>query len=99
MSTTWSDSNSNTNTLDTTSSRVVVYSPYSTGFNQYQSRIVFSTLSSVIDPGDYTCDVIIDSNSQYTFIDDSDNDDDTTTIQVMSTFIFFYSGWYLYNTV
>ena len=80
------DNNSNTNTLDATSGRVVVYSPYSTGFNQYQSRIEFSTLSSIIDPGDYTCDVIIDSNSQYSFIFDSDNNNDTTTIQVMSMF-------------
>ena len=86
VSTTWTmtDSNNNVETLEVTSGRVSVYSPYSTGFNQYRSRIEFSTLSSLVDPGVYTCDVVIDSNSEYTFVYDSDNNSSSTAIQVIS---------------
>ena len=81
---TMTDSNNNVETLEVTSGRVSVYSPYSTGFNQYQSCIDFSTLSSLVDPGVYTCDVVIDSNSEYTFVYDSDNNSSSTAIQVIS---------------
>ena len=81
---TMTDSNNNVETLEVTSGRVSVYSPYSTGFNQYQSCIDFSTLSSLVDPGVYTCDVVIDSNSEYTFVYDSDNNSGSTAIQVIS---------------
>ena len=86
VSTTWTmtDSNNNVETLEVTSGRVSVYSPYSTGFNQYRSRIEFSTLSSLVDSGVYTCDVVIDSNSEYTFVYDSDNNSSSTAIQVIS---------------
>ena len=84
VSTTWTmiDGNSNVETLEVTSGRVVVYSPYSTGFNQYQSRIELSTLSSLVDPGVYTCDVVIDTNSEYTFVYNYDSG--STAIQVIS---------------
>ena len=63
---TWTKTNDDDNTIiDSTSGRVIVYSPYSTGVNKYQSRIEFSALSSVEDPGNYTCEVVIDSYSTY----------------------------------
>ena len=87
VNTTWTRTNNDDNgfIIDSTTGRVVVYSPYSTGINKYQSRIEFSTLSSVEDPGDYTCEVLIDSNANYTFVYDS-NDADTITLQIMSEY-------------
>ena len=66
-----------------TSDRVTVYDPWSTGFNQYQSRVEFSTLSSSEDPGLYRCEIVIDSNSNYTFVYDSMKHNDTTTFDVV----------------
>ena len=59
-----------------------MYDPESTGFNHYQSRVEFSTLSSTEDPGLYRCEVVIDSNSNYTFVYDSEEYNDTTTFEV-----------------
>ncbi len=88
VDTTWTrtDSEVNDTIIDSTTGRVVVYSPYSTGINKYQSRIEFRTLSSVEDPGDYTCEVLIDCNATYTFVYDSDDDTDTTTLQIISKY-------------
>ncbi len=84
---TWTRTNNDDNTIiDSTSGRVVVYSPYSTSdINKYQSRIEFSTLSNVEDPGNYTCEVVIDSYSTYTFVYDSNVRTDSTTLDVQTT--------------
>ena len=84
VDTTWTRTNSEVNDtiIDSTTGRVVVYSPYSTGINKYQSRIEFS---SVEDPGDYTCEVLIDSNTDYTFVYDSDTNSKTTTFDFQSS--------------
>ena len=88
VDTTWTRTNSEVNDaiIDSTTGRGEVYSLYSTDINKYQSRIEFSTLSSVEDPGDYTCEVLIDSNATYTFVYDSGDDADTTTLQIMSEY-------------
>ncbi len=88
VDTTWTrtDSYDNDTIIDSTTGRVVVYSLYSTDINKYQSRIEFSTVSSVEDPGDYTCEVLIDSNATYIFVYDSGDDVDTTTLQIMSEY-------------
>ena len=88
VNTTWTRTNSEVNDtiIDSTTGRVVVYSPYSTGINNYQSRIEFSTLSSVEDPGDYTCEVLIDSKTDYTFVYNSDINTDATTLQIISEY-------------
>ena len=73
--------------IDSSSCRVTVYDPESTGFNQYQSRVDFSTLSSSVDPGLYRCEVVIDSNSIYSFVYDSEDYNDTTTFEVNGKFL------------
>ena len=90
VDTTWTRIDSydiNDTIIDSISGRVIVYSPYSTSVNRYQSRIEFSTLSIVEDPGEYTCEVAINSNSTYTFVHDSDSYDDSTTLEIISEFI------------
>ena len=86
VTTTWTRTNSDDDveTLESNSGRVVVYDPYSTGFNKYQSRIEISALNSCVNSGLYTCEVFIDSNSSFISIYDSDNDNDSTTFQVLS---------------
>ena len=81
VDTTWTrtDSYDNDTIIDSISGRVIVYSPYSTSVNRYQSRIEFSTLSIVEDPGEYTCEVAINSNSTYTFVHDSDSYDNASS--------------------
>ena len=81
------DSDDMVKTIGSFSGRVTVYDPESTGFNQYQSHIEFSTLSSTEDPGLYRCEVVIDSNSNYTFVYDSEDDNDTTTLEVIGKFL------------
>ena len=84
VTTTWTKTTNDVESLVFSSSRVVVYNPYSTGFNKYQSRIEFiSILSNSVDPGYYTCGVSIESNSIYTFVNDSSNGNDSTTLQVI----------------
>ena len=77
------DSNSIVETINSSSGRVTVYDPESTDFNHYQSRVEFSTLSSSEDPGLYRCEVVIDSNSNYTFVYDSIKFNNTTTFEVV----------------
>ena len=53
--------------------RRMSYGPYSTGFNQYQSRIEFSTLSSTVDNGTYTCNVSVTSNPHYSYVSNAED--------------------------
>ena len=74
--------------INSTSDRVTVYyDPSPTGFSQYQSHVEFSTLSSVEDSGLYRCEVVIDSNSNYTFVYDSIKCNDTTKFEVIGKFL------------
>ena len=73
--------------INSSSGRVTVYNPKSTGFNHYQSRVEFSTLKSSEDHGLYRCEVVIDSNSNYTFVYDSIEFNDTTTFEVVGRFL------------
>ena len=77
------DSNNVVKSINSSSGRVTVYDPESTDFNHYQSRVEFSTLSSSEDPGLYRCEVVIDSNSNYTFVYDSIKLNSTTTFEVV----------------
>ena len=80
VTTTWTHNS----TVLVSNSRVMIVEPYSTDFNQYQSRIEFSTLSSTIDSGAYTCDVSVTGDSDYLYVIDADNENDTTTFTVTS---------------
>ena len=86
VTTTWTRND----TVLVSNSRVMITGPYSTDFNQYQSRIEFSTLSSTMDSGVYTCDVSVTSDSDYLYVFDADNKNDTTTFTVI------HVGKYMY---
>ena len=77
------------NTVLLPNSRIMIIDPYSTSLNGYQSRIEFSTLSSIIDSGVYTCDVSVKSNSDYLYVFDAENVDDTTTFAVISEYMYY----------
>ena len=62
--------------------RRMSYGPYSTGFNQYQSRIEFSTLSSTVDNGTYTCNVSVTSDPHYSYVSDAEDISIETTFSV-----------------
>ena len=82
VTTTWTRNN----TVLLSNSRVTIIEPYSTDFNEYQSRIEFSTLSSTMDSGVYTCDVSVTSDSDYLYVFDADNENDTTTFTVIGKY-------------
>ena len=63
---------------------MTIIEPFSTDFNKYQSRIEFSTLNSTIDSGTYTCYVSVASDSDYLYLVDAKNENDTTTFTVIS---------------
>ena len=80
-------------TLDNTvlllpNSRVTIIELFSTDFNKYQSRIEFSTLSSTIDSGTYTCDVSVTSDSDYLYVIDAENGNNTTTFTVIGKYMY-----------
>ena len=84
VTTTWTRNN----TVLVSNSRVTIIEPYSTDFNEYQSRIEFSTLSSTIDSGAYTCDVSVTSDSDYLYVIDAENENDTTTFTVIGKYMY-----------
>jgi hypothetical protein len=53
------------------------------GFNQYCSQVIFSTLSSSMDSGMYTCNVSIISNETYNFVSNADTDEVSTNLTVV----------------
>ena len=77
------------NTVLLSNSRMMIIDPYSTSLNEYQSRIEFSTLSSTIDSGVYTCDVSVTRNSDYLYVFDAENVNDTTTFTVISEYMYY----------
>ena len=72
------------NTILLSNSRIMIIDSYSTSLSVYQSRIEFSTLSSTLDSGTYTCDVSVTSNSDYLHVINSENVNNTTTLHVIS---------------
>ena len=86
VTTTWTRND----TVLVSNSRVMIIEPYSTDFNQYQSRIEFSTLSSTMDSGVYTCDVSVTSDSDYLYLFDADDENDSTTFTVIGKYMYIY---------
>ena len=84
VTTTWTHSN----TVLLSNSRVTIIEPYFTDFNGYQSRIEFSTLSSTMDSGVYTCDVSVTSGSDYLYVIDAKKRNNTTTFTVISKYMY-----------
>ena len=81
------------NTVLLPNSRMMIIDPYSTSLNEYQSHIEFSTLSSTIDSGVYTCNVSVASDSNYLYVFDAENVDDTTAFSVIGEY---YNNLYIY---
>ena len=82
VTTTWTHNN----TVLLPNSRMRIIDPYSTSLNGYQSRIEFSTLSSTIDSGVYTCNVSVTSDSNYLYVFNAENVDDTTAFSVIGEY-------------
>lgn len=58
------------------------------GINQYRSQVVFSSLSSTVDSGTYTCTVVVDSELAYPYIT-SASATSSTPIDVNGEYIVF----------
>ena len=84
VTTTWTHNN----TVLLSNSRVMIIKSFSTDFNKYQSRIEFSTLSSTIDSSTYTCDVSVTSDSDYLYVIDAENGNNTTTFTVIGKYMY-----------
>ena len=84
VTTTWTRDNK----VLLSNSRVTIIDLNSTSLNGYQSRIEFSTLSSTIDSGTYTCDVSVTSDSNYLYVFDAADVNDTTTFSVISEYMY-----------
>ena len=50
--------------------------------NRYETRLVFSTLSSSMDSGSYECSISIDSNDTLLYVEDSALVNESTTVIV-----------------
>ena len=64
------------------SSRVSFTTATETSPSHYQTQLVFSTLSSSMDSGNYECSVTINSNSSLLYVEDSTLVNESTTVNV-----------------
>ena len=71
----------------TSNDRITVGDVNETGFNQYRSQVIFSTLSSTHDSGQYNCTVNITSGEDYIYVADADVIDKFITFNVISKLI------------
>ena len=80
------------------SSRVNFTMATETSPSHYQTQLVFSTLSSSMDSGNYECSVAINSNSSLLYVDDSILVNESTTVNIQGN-VMSAGGYnpYLYN--
>ena len=71
------------NGSDSRQSRISLNDPLKTDFNTYQSQVQFSTLSSSMDSGIYTCIVDVISTAGYTYIKSASTSNITTNVTVV----------------
>ena len=64
-------------------SRISLNDPLKTDFNTYQSQVQFSTLSSSMDSGIYTCIVDVIPTAGYTYIKSASTSNITTNVTVV----------------
>ena len=76
-------------------SRVTVRMPTNISSNLYQFEIAFSTLSSSMDSGNYTCSISIDSDDSLLYVEDSIPVSVTTTLSVEGMDVYMHIS-YLY---
>ena len=67
------------------SSRVSFTTATETTPSHYQTQLVFSTLSSSMDSGNYECSVTINSNNSLLYVEDSTLVNESTTVSVQGT--------------
>ena len=78
---TWTMTNSNVyNILTNTTDRITVLNPFD---NTYSTQVIFSTLSSSVDSGMYTCNVSIISVGGYNYVSNADTDAISTNLTVI----------------
>ena len=84
VNTTWTMSNGRVhNILTNTTGRIIVLNPFKTSFNTYSTQVIFSTLSSSMDSGIYTCNVSIISVGGYDYVSNADTDAISTNLTVI----------------
>ena len=73
-----------TDPISTDDTRVIMSDLISSGVNQYQSILSFTTLSATQDNGTYQCNVTVTSASNYIYVTASDSVSDSTSLSVTS---------------
>ena len=78
----------NVGNVNGTTPRIDITTATEASPNRYETRLVFSTLSSSMDSGSYECSIIIDSNDTLLYVEDSALVKESTTVivQGMETF-------------
>ena len=71
-------------------SRISLNDPLKTDFNTYQSQVQFSTLSSSMDSGIYTCTVYVIPMAGYTYINAASTTNITTNFTVVGMYLLLY---------
>ena len=66
-----------------TTERITVLNPFETSFNTYSTQVIFSTLSSSMDSGMYTCNVSIISVGGYDYVSNADAVEISTNLTVI----------------
>ena len=66
-----------------TTKRITVLNPFESSFNTYSTQAIFSTLSSSMDSGMYTCNVSIISVGGYDYVSNADTDAISTNLTVI----------------
>ena len=68
--------------VNATAPRIDITTATETSPNRYETRLVFSTLSSSMDSGSYECSISIDSNNTLLYVEDSALVNESTTVIV-----------------
>ena len=78
----------NVGDVNATAPRIDITTATETTPNRYETRLVFSTLSSSMDSGSYECSISIDSNDTLMYVEDSAlvNESTTVIVQGMETY-------------
>ena len=84
VNTTWTITNGSVH--NNTTKRISVLNPFETSFNTYSTQVIFSTLSSSMDSGMYTCNVSIISVGGYDYVSNGDTDAINTNLTVIGKY-------------
>ena len=80
-------------------SRINITTATETSPSHYHTQLVFSTLSSSMDSGNYECSVTINSNSSLLYVEDSALVNESTTVSVQGINIHAFMYVCLYTLV